>query len=874
MNLSNKSESKGPPPSPISTFFNHFMKLRGLVVPLIGVLIATVSLFVLWDLVEHTSRKDTIVALHNYDLRWLIMAALFTLLSYFGISLYDVVAVRTIAPKKIPDHVSALAGAAGYAISNALGFSFLTGGAIRFRIYAGDGIGVADVGRIISTSWFSMWFALFTIIGFALLLDPIHLPGFQFFNLTFDRLLGACIIISLLSLIIWLRGGEHQLRLYKFSLKLPGSKAALSQIAAGIIDLIFASATLYVLMPTDIAPGFLAFTMVYAIAVVIGVASHSPGGLGAFEATIIAGLGLHTDSAVLAALIVYRLIYTILPLLVATLGMVGWEVFRQRQRVSARTIMISRVVEPLIPILSAGLTFLAGIVLLISVVTPGVRPRLDILSGWFPLIFIETSNLAASVIGVGLLIVAYGLARRLTRAWFLTLCLLLVGAGACLTKGLDWEEAILLCIFAFVLGIFRHSFYRGSFKNDFSMSWSWLASICACVFSAIWLGFFIYRHVEYSGELWWSFAWNANAPRFLRASVVIIAGILVVTLYNIIHRPMQHRRAKKYDIPPSIPELVAKSPLADTALALLGDKEFLVDKEERGFIMYNRSGGSLIALGEPVSNDDEAIKKLAWDFYKKADRAALRTVFYGVSPKNLPLYLDMGLSVLKLGEVAKVYLPNFSLEGSKRQPFRYADRKAEREGLIFTVIPAGEVENHIKDLRAVSDAWLSFKSGAEKRFSIGYFDDDFLKRFDVAVMIKDNRIVAFANIWESGLKQEITVDMMRYLPNISKVMMEALFARILIYGKNQGYQWFNLGAAPLAGLSTNRLASRWHRIGSFIYRRGGGLYHFNGLKSFKEKFDPVWSPYYLICPGGLDTAKVLIDVTTLINGSPLEFFRK
>ena len=115
---------------------------------------------------------------------------------------------------------------------------------------------------------------------------------------------------------------------------------------------------------------------------------------------------------------------------------------------------------------------------------------------------------------------------------------------------------------------------------------------------------------------------------------------------------------------------------------------------------------------------------------------------------------------------------------------------------------------------------------------------------------------------------------MRYLPNVSKVMMDALFANLLLYGKEQGFQWFNLGAAPLAGLSTNRLAARWQRIGSFIYRRGRDLYHFDGLKAFKDKFDPVWSPHYLICPGGFETAKVLFDVTTLINGNPLEFLRK
>ncbi len=844
------------------------------VVPLLGLTIAAISFFVLWELLKTTSRHDTIEAFKSYTTPTLLLALFFTALSFCGIALYDVVAARTIAPGKITMPVAALAGSAGYAVSNALGFSFLTGGALRYRVYAGEGVGLADIGRIISMSWFSMWFALLTVIGFALAFEPENLPLLGTFNLTADRIAGIAIILILVALILWLYGGARELKIGPLSLKLPGSRGALMQIFAGLVDITSASATLYVLMPADLQTGFLAFNLVFAVAIVIGVVSHSPGGLGAFEAILIGGLGLAGNAQGVAALLTYRLIYTILPLVIAIVGIAFWEMFRQRKRVTARAAQVSRIIEPMIPFISAGLTFLAGVVMLISVVTPGRRIRLDVLSDILPLIFIETSNLAASLIGVTLLVVSYGLARRLVNAWFVTIFLLLAGAVFCLTKGLDWEEATILCIFALILWGFKRSFYRRPLNNGLTISWGWLASIAAFACAVIWLGFFVYRHVEYSNELWWSFAWNANAPRFLRASVVIFSVIFIAALYNIIHRPLRKRSKRATTIPDCIPKLVAQSPLSDTALALLGDKQFLIAPNEDGFIMYSKSGGSLIALGEPVSNDEKVFNDLAWEFRKHADDAALRTVFYGVGPRHLPLYLDMGLTAIKLGEVAKVYLPDFSLDGPKRQPFRYAERKATREGLVFSIIPANEVENHLLALRHVSDTWLASKSGAEKRFSIGYFNDEFLKRYDVAVITKDDQIVAFANVWKSGNKNEITVDMMRYLPNVSKVMMDALFANLLLYGKEQGFQWFNLGAAPLAGLSTNRLAARWQRIGSFIYRRGRDLYHFDGLKTFKDKFDPVWSPHYLICPGGFETAKVLFDVTTLINGNPLEFLRK
>ncbi|UXN02926.1 bifunctional lysylphosphatidylglycerol flippase/synthetase MprF [Bartonella sp. HY406] len=854
--------------------FSQYPRLKRYLGLLAGIAIAFISLYAFWHLASSTPRHETWNALHNIDSKNIMLAILFMIISYCGIALYDVIAVHIIAPGKIPLPLAAVTSAAGYAVSNALGFSFVTGGALRYRLYAQEKINIADITRITSMSWISMWLALMVILAFALILDPIGFPHLLAFMSGLERPIGFLLLIVLAALLFWLRKGARVLRIKSLSLPLPDAKNAIFQMIAGLIDLIGAAATLYIFMPADLNIGFAAFTVIYALAVVIGVFSHSPGGLGAFEAIIIAGLGMPSDGEVLAALVLYRLVYTVLPLILAAFGVALWEIIRQRKKMTSKAALVARIIEPFIPILSAALTFLAGVVMLISVVTPGRKIRLDVLSDILPMIFIETSNLAASLVAIILLIVSYGLAKRLANAWLVTMCLLAAGAVFCLTKGLDFEEALILCVFAWLLWQFRHSFYRRPLDSSFSISWGWLTSVITCIGAALWLGFFVYRHVEYSNNLWWDFAWNANAPRFLRASLVILAGIFIIALYNIIHRSSRKDNHHNYQIPDIIPSLVQSSPMSDTALALLGDKQFLISENQDGFIMFDRSGGSLIALGEPVSTNGDTLKSLAWEFHKKADGAALRTVFYSVGVENLPLYLDMGLSVLKLGETARVALENFTLEGAKRQPFRYAYRKAERDGLKFEIIPAKDVNLHLDELRDVSNSWLAKKSGAEKHFSIGNFNDEFLCRFDVAVMKKDDKIVAFANIWQSAHKNEITIDMMRYYANISNILMEALFANLLLYGKESGFKWFNLGAAPLSGLSTNRLASRWQRIGSFIYNRGRDLYHFDGLKAFKDKFDPVWTPYYLICPGGLDTAKVLFDVTTLINGNPLEFIRK
>ncbi|MBB3998974.1 bifunctional lysylphosphatidylglycerol flippase/synthetase MprF [Aureimonas pseudogalii] len=832
----------------------------------VGLAITIAAFAALGSMVSSLTLADVHGALAAVSPLDLALAVLFTAVSFAAVSLYDVVAVETIAPGRVSRPVAATVGAAGYAISNALGFPLLTGGALRYHVYKSGGIELADIGRIVGTSWFALWFALAIMIGTALVLDPSEVPILRDLDPVVDVAIGVVLIALVGAFVVWLSGSEKTARLGRFTLPLPTQKGAIVQIFAGIADVGAAAATLYVLMPEGSVGSFTLFTLVFAVAVIVGVASNAPGGLGTFEATIIASLGLSDRADVVAALLLYRLIYTVLPLVVTVIGLLVVEVVRRRSKLKGPALEFVRAFEPLVPPTVAVLAFGGGLVLLFSGATPGVENRLGALNDVLPLPFIEMSHMAASLIGVALLIVARGLAKRLWRAWIVSLALLVAGAVFSLSKGLDWEEAVILLVLASLLLGFRHAFYRRSAINPFAVTWSWLVAVVATVVASVWLGFFAYRNVEYANDMWWNFAMEDNASRFLRASVVAFAVIAAVGLDVAIHRRTE-RVQKNARIPDAIPELVEASPNTVAALALLGDKQFLLSPDGKGFVMYARSGGSLIALGEPIG-PPETVSELAWAFRDLADRQAERPVFYEVMPESLPLFLDMGLVALKLGEVARVDLTTFTIEGAKKQDLRTATRRAEREGLAFSILSRDQVAAAMDELRGVSDAWLDMKSGSEKGFSLGYFDPAYLQHFDMAVMKKDGAIVAFANLWRGADKQELSIDLMRFRPDVSKVIMDALFARILLYGKDEGYRWFNLGAAPLSGLVDRRGASRWNRFGSFLYRRGGSFYRFDGLKAFKQKFGPVWTPHYLVCPGGFDTAKVLVDVTTLISGRP------
>ncbi|MFT6455968.1 MAG: phosphatidylglycerol lysyltransferase [Yoonia sp.] len=97
------------------------------------------------------------------------------------------------------------------------------------------------------------------------------------------------------------------------------------------------------------------------------------------------------------------------------------------------------------------------------------------------------------------------------------------------------------------------------------------------------------------------------------------------------------------------------------------------------------------------------------------------------------------------------------------------------------------------------------------------------------------RIIAFANLMKAGDQSELSMDLMRYDPEGSNAAMDALFADMLFSGKEQGFAWFSLGAAPLSGLENRKLAPAWHRIGSFLHEHGTQFYHFDGLRGFNMK---------------------------------------
>jgi phosphatidylglycerol lysyltransferase len=299
-------------------------------------------------------------------------------------------------------------------------------------------------------------------------------------------------------------------------------------------------------------------------------------------------------------------------------------------------------------------------------------------------------------------------------------------------------------------------------------------------------------------------------------------------------------------------------------LATVGDKALLFGADG-GLLMYAVCGRSWVALGDPVGSAEERAE-LAWRFKETADRYGGWPVFYEASPESLPLFVDLGLSLVKLGEEARVPLDVFSLEGGARKGMRRTVRSVENAGAVFEVVAPRDVPALLPELRRVSDAWLAEKSTREKGFSLGHFDETYLRRFPVAVARRDRRVLAFANVWPSATLDELSVDLMRHEPGAPRGALAYVLIQLMLWGKREGYAWFNLGMAPLAGLPNRERAPRWGSVGGALYRHGEHFYNFRGLREYKSKFDPVWEPRYLASPGGLALPRILANIAALIGG--------
>jgi phosphatidylglycerol lysyltransferase len=839
--------------------------------PAVGLLLFAAAVWVLNKSLKQVSYSEVRATIHALPGTALLWAVFYTAANYAVLCGFDLLAFRYVG-KRLTDWKVAVTSFIGYAVANNVGFAIISGTSVRYRFYSRWGLGAADISRIVVFYTGTFWLGFLVLAGWSMAIDP-H-PGMQ-------RLLGSATVAitgwALLaaagSYVVAAAVRREPIKMWKWHIPVPPLRMVAMQYLLSTIDWALAAGVFYVLLPpTELT--FAEFLGAFLFAQLVGLVSHVPGGVGVFEGTMLVLLERYLSlGQIVSSLVIYRLIYYIIPLAVALVILVIDEMRLRRHHFARWGSWFGTVSLQLAPRVLGMFIFLGGALLLVSGATPIEPHRLRWIDRNIPLVLVEAGSLIASVAGVGLLIVSNAVARRLDMAFVFAATWLSLGIAASLLKGADYEEAFLLAGLLVALIVSRPAFDRKADFWDARFSPGWIFGLVSVVAAAVWLGFFAFEHVEYSDEMWWRFALNQEAPRALRAAMLAVVLLLAFGVARLL------RPAQPQILLPSDEELehaqglIRRQGSTVPYLVYLRDKTLLFSEDGDAFLMYAVQGRTWVCMGDPVG-EPRAVTLLIRRFFERCDDYGGVPVFYQVGKERLHQYADFGLTFGKLGEEAFVNLAAFSLDGAEKKPFRLVLNRFGRSGQTFRVVPVEEVPSVLPQLQEASDAWLRSKRMTEKGFSLGFFSPEYVLRFPVAVVEEEGRVVAFATVWPGPDGAELSVDLMRYRPDAPRNVMEALLLNLMLWGREHGYQRFNLGMAPLSGLEVSAIAPVWTRIGNFLYSRGEALYNFQGLRTYKEKFHPAWEPRYLAYPGGLALPRITADVSALIAGGYRGIFRR
>ena len=262
------------------------------------------------------SLADLALAVRRQPASRILACLALTVASFACLALYDLVGVRAAAPGRVRARLALLAGASSAAVANTLGFHAVSGSAVRAHLYLPAGLNGGEIARVVAMAWLSLVAGNMTMLAGAELVEAATGA-----DPAWHATLGVALEGLLLLWLWWLSRGPREFALGRFRLKMPPASLALSLMLLGAVESGTAIGALYILLPADLAPPFDVFAIGCIAAVILGVVSHAPGGLGVFEASMTALLAGRGRPDLLAALLLYRLLYNLLPFGLAVLAL-------------------------------------------------------------------------------------------------------------------------------------------------------------------------------------------------------------------------------------------------------------------------------------------------------------------------------------------------------------------------------------------------------------------------------------------------------------------------------------------------------------------------------------------------------------------------
>ncbi len=541
----------------------------------------------------------------------------------------------------------------------------------------------------------------------------------------------------------------------------------------------------------------------------------------------------------------------------------------------------------------ALLTALVGVLNVLSAVTPARGDRLAVLDKLLPLTVQRGGHLTAALSGFALLILADGLWRRKRTTWLLAQVVLIISSISFLIEGLNFVGSLLAIGLALWLLAMRDQFQARS--DPPSVRQGLRALFAAFLFTLAYgvTGFYLLDH-HYSVNF--SF-WNAvrqtivmftqfydpglqpvtSFGRYFATSIYVVGAATLFFALLMLIRPVIIRQPATEEERERARRIVESYGCSSLArLTLFEDKSYFFSSGG-SVIAYAEKGRAAVALGDPIGPAMDVSSAIG-EFKEYCAKNDWQAAFYQVRPDNLDQFKEAGFDVICIGHEAIVDLQNFTLEGKSAKTLRYPYNRFSRLGYQAKVYEPPLPDSLLAELRSISDEWLKMMHGSEKRFSLGWFEDDYLRNCPViAVHTPDGPISAFANINPEYQKNEANIDLMRHKRDAENGTMDYLFVSLFLWAKSKGYESFNLGLSGLSGVGETPGDPAMERALHYVYEHINQFYNFKGLHEFKEKFHPLWSPRYLIYPGPgslLPVALALIEADSGENPIPSYLKRK
>jgi len=283
----------------------------------VSVAIAGIAIYALTHALRHVDYDEVFAIVARTNAGLIALALMLVVTSYGSLTIYDLLALRTIGRTDVPYRIAALASFTSYPIAHGVGAVALISPVIRYRIYSYSGLGAIDVANICLLTGLTFWLGNLTSLGLSLFYDPGAISLFDYLPPQINRWVAAALLLGIAAFLVWSWLSPRRLGTRRWQVQLPSGPMVLLQIAIGIFDLGAAALAMYVLIPAGMNIGFFRLTTVFIAATLLGFASHTPAGIGVFDGAILLGLGGDDKEPLIAALLMFRLLYHFLPFLFA-----------------------------------------------------------------------------------------------------------------------------------------------------------------------------------------------------------------------------------------------------------------------------------------------------------------------------------------------------------------------------------------------------------------------------------------------------------------------------------------------------------------------------------------------------------------------------